>query len=111
MMDAIRPQAEWNLGAPVEFVVDDLRVAGGVGYAVLSPQRPGGMAISFWDTPLYKRGQVNPEFYDGTTMHVLYVRSGDLWVAAHYSIGSTDVWWADPELCQTFKSVTPEFCF
>lgn len=111
LMDAVRPHAIWNLAAPVEFVVEELRVHGDVGYASLSPQRPGGAAIDFWKTPLMKRGEINPEFYDGVYMHVLYQKSGNVWVAVHWSIGATDVWFASPEYCEVFRAVTPEFCF
>ncbi|MBZ0129292.1 MAG: hypothetical protein K8F59_09265 [Rhodobacteraceae bacterium] len=110
LMDAIRPHAEWNLGVPVEFVVDDLRVAGDVGYAELSPQRPGGAAIDIYQTPMYRRGQADPEFQDGMYMHVLYRKSGATWVAVHFSIGATDVWFSDPELCREYRAVIPEFC-
>ena len=111
LMEAIRPHAEWTLGAPVEFVVSDLRVSGEIGYAALEPQRPGGGRIDFWQTPLMKRGEIDPEFYDGVHMHVLYQKSGETWVAVHWSIGATDVWWADPALCSIFRTVTPEVCY
>ena len=39
LMDAIRPHVEWDLGQPIEFVVDELRVAGGVVYGALSAQQ------------------------------------------------------------------------
>ena len=32
LMDAIRPLLEWNLGAPVEIVVHQLRVEGDLGF-------------------------------------------------------------------------------
>ena len=48
--------------------------------------------------------------FDGTTVYVLYQLSGATWVAVHWAIGATDVWWADQELCVTFRSVTPEAC-
>lgn len=111
LMDAIRPHAAWNLGAPVEFVVEDLRLSGNIAYASLAPQRPGGGAIDFWQTPLMKRGEIDPEFYDGVWMHVLYQKSGATWVAVHWTIGATDVWWASPEFCRVFQAVTPEFCY
>jgi len=111
LMDAIRPHAEWNFGTPVEFVAKDLRVSGAVGYASLSPQRPGGARINLPSTPLAKRGEIDPEFYEGVYMHVLYQKSGTTWVAVHWSIGATDVWWADPELCLIFRDVTPEACY
>ena len=45
LMDAIRPHIEWHLGKPIQFVVEDLRVSGNVGFGTLSPQRPGGAKI------------------------------------------------------------------
>lgn len=51
LMDAARPHAEWMLGAPVEFVVTELRVSGDLALAMLVPQRPGGGAIDVLRTP------------------------------------------------------------
>ncbi|MCA8868896.1 MAG: hypothetical protein KDA67_09620 [Rhodobacteraceae bacterium] len=110
LMDAIRPHAEWNLGQPVEFVVHDLRVALDHAYASLRPQRPGGGQIDIRETPMVRRGAEDPDFLDNVAMHVLYQLSGDTWVAVHWSIGATDVWWSDPELCATYSAVTPEAC-
>lgn len=110
LMDATRPHAIWNLGGPIEFVVEELRQQHSIAYAVLHPQRPGGVAINFFDTPFFQRGDIDPEFYDGVTMHVLYQKSGDTWVAVHWSIGATDVWFASPEFCADYHSVIPEFC-
>lgn len=55
LMSAIRPIAEWRLGAPVQFVVKDLRVAGDVGYGRLYAQRPGGAKIELNATPISMR--------------------------------------------------------
>ena len=109
-MDAMRPHVEWVLGAPVQFVVDDLRMAGNVGYAALSPQRPGGKQIDIRRTPGFARGQLEPDFMDGTYLHVLYRKSGRVWVAVHWSMGATDVWFAAPEYCAIWRAVIPEFC-
>ena len=51
LMDAIRPHVVWDLGQPIEFVVDELRVAGDVAYGSLSPQRPAGGAIDLYNHP------------------------------------------------------------
>lgn len=37
LMDAIRPHIEWDLGQPIEFVVNDLRVLGDVAFKSLAP--------------------------------------------------------------------------
>lgn len=110
LMDAARPHAEWDLGAPVEFVVDQLRVSGAVAYAALQPQRPGGGQIDLRRTPLVTRDGNDPEYMDGTHMEVLFHRSGATWVAVAWQIGSTDVWYATPEYCAAFRDVIPEVC-
>lgn len=109
LMDAIRPIAEWRLGAPVQFVVHDLRRAGDVAFASLRAQRPGGVKIDIRETPTFRRGEEDGSF-DITDIHVLYKRSGTTWVAVHHSFGATDVWWSWGPLCQQFRAVTPEVC-
>lgn len=110
LMDAARPHAEWDLGPPVEFVVDQLRVAGNVAFAALRPQRPGGGQIDLRMTPLVYRDGNDPQYMDGTHMEVLYQRTAAGWVAVAWQIGSTDVWYATPEICARFRPVIPEIC-
>lgn len=111
LMDAARPLAERVLGAPVEFVVHDLRVEGDVAFAALTAQRPGGAPIDLLATPGYRRGEIDPEFMDGSTLQVLYQRSGRQWVAVDHAIGATDVWYADPANCPIWAPVLPgNFC-
>ena len=98
LMDAIRPHVEWDLGEPIEFVVDELRVAGDVAYGSMSPQRPGGEAIDLYNSPGYRRG-MNPDYMDGTHVAVFYCKLRETWVAVHHSIGATDVWFAVPDYC------------
>ncbi|WP_093094843.1 hypothetical protein [Shimia aestuarii] len=110
LMDAIRPHAEWQLGAPVQFVVEDLRRADDIAFASLRAQRPGGGAINLYDTPAYQRGELYPEDMDGAWYHVLYKKSGSTWVAVQWSLGATDVWWAWAPTCRVFRPVIAEFC-
>jgi len=109
LMDALRPHAEWNLGRPVEFVITTLRSNGTIAFATVEPQRPGGVAIALEDTPLAARGE-DFSFYDGTTMHAIFQKSGATWVAVHWAIGPTDVWWAAPVLCDAYGEVLPIAC-
>ena len=88
----MRPIAEWNLGAPVEFVVRDLRVAGNAGFAAVQPQRPGGGQIDISTIPLVLRDGEDPAWLDGTWMQALLTRQGKTWVVVHSAIGATDVW-------------------
>ena len=110
LLNAIRPHAEWALGAPVQFVVDDLRIWRDIAFAALSPQRPGGRAIDPATTPMAARDRGYVDNVDGLGMQVLYVKSGDMWVALHWEIGATDVWYADPIRCARFSPVIPEVC-
>src|SRR5690606_35186854 len=105
LMDAVRPHAEWNLGAPVEFEVLELRHSGDVAFASLWAQRPGGQQIDMTKTPMYQRGDIDPEIADGATLQVLYRKSGVTWVAVHWAIGATDVWFAYGPLCREYKDV------
>ena len=45
LMDALRPQAEWLLAPPVDFVIYELRQDGDVGFSSVAAVRPGGMGI------------------------------------------------------------------
>ena len=110
LMDAIRPHIEWDLGAPIEFVISQLRVSGDVAYASVVPQRTGGGIIDLYSTPGYLRGDLYPDEMDGTSVSVLYRKLRNTWVAVHFAIGATDVWFASPEYCHEYGAVIPEFC-
>lgn len=110
MLDAVRPHAEGQLGAPVEFVVHELRVSGTVGFASLVAQRPGGSAIDLYATPGFKNGTIDPEFMDGTSMQALLLLSGKTWVAVHWAIGATDVWFAYAPFCRRYRAVIADYC-
>lgn len=110
LMDAIRPHIEWELGQPVEFVVNGLRASGNYALAFLAPQRPGGIKIDILKTPGFQRGSLEPNYMDGTGVTVLYEKKRETWVAVHHSIGATDVWFSEPEFCSQYGSVIPEFC-
>lgn len=110
LMDALRPHAEWILGAPVEFLVHDLRVEGDIAFASVWPQRPGGVQIDLRRTPAWFRGELDLEMMDGAGMQALYRRSGQTWVAVHWALGATDVWWAYEALCAEYRAVVPEAC-
>lgn len=110
LMDAIRPQAIWLLGAPVQFVVKDLRVSNDIAFASLDAQRTGGKPIDIAQTPMVKRGEEDAEYFAGPYFHVLYQKSRKTWVAVHWSIGATDVWFGTPDYCAVFQTVIPDYC-
>jgi len=110
LMDAIRPHVEWVLGAPVEFVVDELRVSGNLGFAMLTAQRPGGAPIDVGRTPGLEWGMFEPDLGDPTQVQVLYKKSGAVWVAVHHGLASTDVWFAWEPFCREYRPVIPDYC-
>lgn len=110
LMDALRPMAEWNLNAPVEFVVNELRVEGNIAFASVMAQRPGGGRIDMTTTPMYQRGEIDPYIADGATIQALLQRSGRMWVPVHFAIGATDVWYYSEAFCPIWGAVLTEFC-
>lgn len=116
LMDALRPHVEWMLGAPVEFVIYDIRIAKGqglsrpIGFASVTAQRPGGTPIDMRKTPGFARGQIDPEFMDGSTAQALYMKVGETWVAVHWAVGATDAWYSATEFCEEYFAVLPEVC-
>lgn len=110
MLDAVRAHAEEQLGAPIEFLVYDLRAKGSMGFAALKAQRPGGGEIDLYKTPGFELGSIDPETMDGTSMQALMRRSGDTWVAVHWAIGPTDVWFAYGPFCRRYRAVIEDYC-
>ena len=99
LMDALRPLAEWQYGAPVEFVVDNLRVSGNAAFADVQAQRPGGVPIERLDSDT---GLPN--------LGALIQRSGRMWVPVHIAFEPTDVWYASSGFCPVWAAVLPEIC-
>lgn len=110
LIDALRPHMEWALGAPVEFIVWDLRREGNVAFFSGMAQRPGGKEIDIAGTPAARRGELDPQVGDGATVQALYKLSGQTWVAVHWAISATDVWYAYEPLCAEYRAVIPEAC-
>lgn len=99
MLDAMRPSIERTLGAPVEFVVEEIRVGGGWAFVRATPQRKGpGPALR------------NPdEEADGLHTEAVLRLQGGRWVVQEMVMGSTDVWflgWCD----KTPKGLLGQWC-
>lgn len=109
IMDALRPFATQLFGAPVEFVVRDLRVAGDVAFAAVAAQRPGGGAIDVARTPGWATGYFLPEG-DWTYGQALLWRGGAGWVVDDWLFGATDVWWSEPRYCAAYRPVIADVC-
>jgi len=110
LMDALRPHVEWILGPPVEFVVWELRRQGDLAFFSGWAQRPGGGEIDMARTPGAVWGALDPSIGDGPTVQALYHRSGETWVAVHWAISATDVWYAWGPICAVWRPVIPKAC-
>lgn len=110
IIDSVRPLAEWAFGAPVRFIVEDLRVGDGVAFIAVAAQRADGSAIDVAHSPIVTRDALDPALVDGARLEALLQKSGRMWVAVDYSVGPTDVWYAFPAYCAVWKQVLPEQC-
>ena len=109
ILGAIRSVAAVELNPPLEFIVNDLRHEGDIAFGSLQPQRPGGRAITWDSTAIAERGEPE-DWYDGTRIHAFFQRIDGQWYVDDYSIGATDVWWFKSPLCDTYRSIIPEYC-
>lgn len=110
LVDALRPHAEQVFGAPVVFVISDLRVDGNVGFGDFQAVRPDGREITLNDILPRHRPYFDADLWGGADIQALFVKSGRTWVAVDHAIAATDVWWADPFFCPTWGAVIPEVC-
>ena len=92
ILDALRGMVEGEVGKPVEFVVSDMRVLGEWAFVITIPQRPGGGDIEY----VYTRyqSQVDEGAFDGQAIALLR-ETPTGWLVYEYSLGATDVVWAD----------------
>ena len=83
ILDAMRPAVEADLGAPVEFVVEEMRVSGTWAFVHAEPQRPGGGAIP----------APHNDFQDGNTTYAVLRRQSGRWRPLMVAVGPSDVAW------------------
>lgn len=108
LLASVRVMAAYDLGAPVEFVVDSLEADEDRAFAMLSIQRPGGAAIDLSQSPMVSRDGIPPDLIDGAVMVAFLQQIGGHWYIDEYSIGATDVWWAGGEFCADYASMLPK---
>lgn len=90
ILDSLRPMVEAELGAPVEFVVNDLRVLGEWAFVYAKPQRPGGAAIGYAYTR-YQQAFDDGAFEEGVSALLRETPAG--WLVYEYALGATDPPW------------------
>ena len=110
IVNAVRPLAEWAFGAPVQFLIEVLRVGDRVAFIAVTAQRPDGSTIDTARSPIVTRDGVDPALVDGARVEALLQKSGRMWVPVDYSVGPTDVWYAFPAYCEIWSQVLPEQC-
>ena len=93
LLDALRAAIGKDLGQPVKFVVDDLRVQGDWAFIVAHPRTPAGAEIDFSKTHYAER--LDEGVLDGDTIYALLRRRGGSWGVTAFMIGPTDVGWLD----------------
>jgi len=93
LLDAIRPQAEEVLGAPVLFRVIELMVEGDRGFARLYAERPDGVAIDLATTPAVQEMGWSLDLFDGPRFEVFYHHQNGAWGVVRWEVGATDAWW------------------
>lgn len=108
ILDAVRPGAEDIYGAPVEFVVDDMRVAGDLAFVSLRAQRPGGQPIDIRTTPGFRANRLWPAPGTPEEVQAVLSRSGDRWTLTSLVTQPTEAWWLSD--CATWGVLFPETC-
>jgi hypothetical protein len=102
VLDAVRPMVEAELGKPVEFVVNEMRLLGEWAFVTLTPQRPGGGKIEYAYTR-YQR-PVDDDMFGGIVAALLR-QTPRGWLVYQYDLGATDVVWLE---WKDFYPVPPE---
>lgn len=90
LMDALRPTIERDLGQPVQFMVEELKVQGDWAFYGGRPQQPNGRPIDFSRTRYADRLE-NGVFDGGGATWALLRRSGGQWRVVNFVVGPTDV--------------------
>lgn len=92
ILNAVRGIAQAELGAPIEFVVNDMRVLGEWAFVELHPQRPGGDEIFY----VYTRYQAAWDAGALDQQLTALLRQTPVgWLVYEYNFGATDVVWID----------------
>ena len=89
LLDTLRTPVAAELGQPVQFVVDTLRVQGDWAFYAGKVQRPDGGAIDFARAGFAE--QIAEGMFDGPGTYGLMRRQGGRWSVVAYVIGPTDV--------------------
>ncbi len=96
ILDVVRPLAERDLGAPVEFVVSEFNVAGDMAFVALKAQRPGGGSIDPYRTPFAEQnGEEAVSMFDCCHVEAVLQKRQGSWRVMESGVGTTDVWYTE----------------
>lgn len=90
ILDTVRSITAAELGAPIEFDVQDFRVLDGWAFVRARPQRPGGIEVSYAYTR-YERAWETGAFDDRAVALLHETPSG--WLVYAYCFGAADIAW------------------
>ena len=94
LLDALTPVVAADIGQPVSFTIDTVRVQNEWAWLVVQPQAPGGGAID-WARTKYGEQSAEGVLDGGGTTYALLKRENGQWRVLEFVIGPTDVAYAD----------------
>lgn len=89
LLDTIRPTLQRDVGQPVQFVVDTLRIRGDWAFYAGRIQQPNGRPIDFSRTRYAEL--IAQDVFDGPTTYAVLRRTGGTWRLVDFVVGPTDV--------------------
>ena len=92
ILDGLRPTVQSEIGGPIQFVVNELRVLQNWAYVAAKPQRPGGAPIQ-WNATKFRDAWADDTMSD--LVLALLWADGRGWRVIEYAIGPTDVIWEE----------------
>jgi hypothetical protein len=94
MTAALAPRVEAEIGQPVSFTVNTMRVENDWGWIVAQPWTPDGTQID-WSQTRYAERAAQGVLDGGGTTYALLKRENGRWRVVDLAVGPTDVAWAD----------------
>lgn len=94
MTAALAPRVEAEIGRPVSFTVNTMRVENDWGWLIAQPWTPEGAQID-WSQTRYAERAASGVLDGGGTTYALLKRENGTWRVVDFAVGPTDVAWAD----------------
>lgn len=108
LLDTLRPSAEQAYGAPVEFMVETMRIVGDRAFVVVDAQRPGGQLIDWSQTPGVLAGDISLLSGDPGDIQAIMQLRDRRWVIERLVFHPTEAWWLED--CDRWGGLFPDQC-